>query len=96
MSYLLSYAASLTLLAYTRLFGDSEGPPVDRTGQTFVLIIVGIGVLIVVLLSIAALRGLTRSRRARWSEREYATRHDEDGGGELAAGVTEPEPPDES
>ncbi len=93
MSALVSHAASLAVLAYTRLFGDSEGPPVDRTGQTLVLIIVGIGVVIVVLLSVAALRGLTRSRRARWSEREYAARHG-DGrrrGAAEAAGGTPPQ-----
>jgi flagellar basal body-associated protein FliL len=91
MSALLSHAASFAFLALTRLLGDSDAPPVDRTGQTFVLIIVGIGVLIVVLLSIAALRGLTRSRRARWSEREYAAKRD----GESHAESAEVEPSDE-
>jgi hypothetical protein len=95
MSYMLSHAAGLTLLAYTRLFGDSEGPPVDRTGQTFVLIIVGIGVLILVLLSIAALRGLTSSRRARWSEREHAAKHGGDDAGETGEVANASEPPDQ-
>jgi hypothetical protein len=90
MSALLSHGACLAVLAYTRLVGDSEPPPVDRTGQSFVLIIVGIGVLIVVLLSVAALRGLTRSRRARWSEREYAATHGGDHTGEDAATRADP------
>jgi hypothetical protein len=55
---------------------DSEVPPTDTAGRTFVLIFVGIGVLVVVLLSIAALRGLLRTRSARWSEREYEAQCD--------------------
>jgi Na+-transporting methylmalonyl-CoA/oxaloacetate decarboxylase gamma subunit len=94
MSILVSHAACLAVLAYTRILGDSEGPPVDRTGQTFVLVIVGIGVVIVVLLSVVTLRGLTRSRRARWSEREYQAQRAQGEAAETGDGSVEP--PEES
>jgi hypothetical protein len=96
MSSVVSHAAWLALVAYTRLLGDSEGPPVDRTGQTFVLIIVGIGVLIVVLLSVVVLRGLMRSRKARSSEREYAAKHDGEGTGDTAEAAADADSRDPS
>jgi hypothetical protein len=69
-------AVLLILLTTPAALADSEAPPSDTTGRAFVLVIVGLGVLVLVLLSAGALRKLLSSRSERPKERHYEQQRD--------------------
>ncbi len=94
------YAVLATLTAALMTLGagasaalaDSDAPPVETSSNTGATVLITLSVVAIVLVSVVALRRISRARRERWTEEEYqARRGAPDAGGSAGASVEPPE-----